>query len=517
MNIQLAKKVLEGLRDLGVQEVCLCAGARNSPFVVLIEKSKNLKSYHFFDERSASFFALGRIEKMKRPVAVITTSGTAVSETISAAVEGTYAGLPLLLVTADRPRSYRGRGAPQSIEQMGIFSHYVETCIDLEHIEDPMDLAAWSQTKPLQINVCFDEPLIDEEIPQIDFHGNPRISAPSQKFLSTAVQKISDPVVIVGRLTEEQVEIVVPHLVRWNAPVYAEGISQLRGDPRLKDLLLLGGEKSVEKAFKDYAANSVIRLGGVPTLRLWRDLEKSLAHIPVYSISDLDFGGLSRAHRHRNGYHCLGNLEVKIEALKMNELHLYDLALREAHLQLFKKYPTAEASLVYDFSQLVQGQSVYLGNSLPIREWDLAASAHGSWGRIWGHRGANGIDGQISGFLGWSESDPSGQTENWALIGDLTALYDLQSLWVTGQLEKSRKRIVVMNNSGGMIFKNIFGSNAFLNSHQFDFSKWADMFGWNYLKVRSIDQIKNISDHVVIEVVPDNQASDEFWKEYHRQ
>jgi 2-succinyl-5-enolpyruvyl-6-hydroxy-3-cyclohexene-1-carboxylate synthase len=432
-------------------------------------------------------------------------------------VEATYAGLPLILVTADRPRNYRGRGAPQSIEQMGIFSHYVETCIDLEHIEDPMDLEAWSQTRPLQINVCFDEPLIDDEISEIDFHGHAKIKAPSQKFSSTAVQKITDPVVVVGRLTEEQVEVVVPYLVRWNAPVYAEGISQLRGDPRLKHLLLSGGEKSVEKAFMDYRAASVIRLGGVPTLRFWRDLEKSLAHIPVYSISELDFGGLSRSHRHRNGFQNLANLDVKLEALKTKDLQLYDSALREANLQLFKKYPTAEASLVYEFSQMVQGHSVYLGNSLPIREWDLVASAQGSWGRIWGHRGANGIDGQISGFLGWSESDPTGQTENWALIGDLTALYDLQALWITGQLEKSRKRIVIMNNSGGMIFKNIFGSDAFLNSHQLEFSKWAEMFGWSYLKVQSIDQIKNLGDHVVIEIVPDNQASEEFWKEYRLQ
>lgn len=517
MNIQLATKVLEGLRDLGVNEVCVCAGARNSPFVVLIEKAKGLKAYHFFDERSASFFALGRIEKTNRPVAVITTSGTAVSETISAAVEATYSGQALILVTADRPRSYRGRGAPQSIEQMGIFSHYVETCIDLEHIEDPMDLSAWSQSRPLQINVCFDEPLIDQPASQVEFTGQALIQAPSQKFASTAVQKISDPIVIVGRLTEAQVELVVPHLVRWNAPVYAEGISQLRGDPRLKDLLILGGEKTVEKAFKDYGASSVIRLGGVPTLRLWRDLEKSLAHIPVSSISDLDFGGLSRAHRHRNGFQNLNNFEIKTENLKWNDLRQYDLALREAHLQLFKKYPHAETSLVYEFSQLVQGQSVYLGNSLPIRHWDLVASGTGSWSRIWGHRGANGIDGQVSGFLGWSENDSAGQAENWALIGDLTALYDLQALWITKQIEPSKKRIVIINNSGGMIFKNLFGSEIFLNSHQIEFSKWAEMFGWAHLKVQSLDQVKDLPEHVVIELVPDPQATEQFWKEYRSQ
>ena len=113
MNLQLAEKVITEVVQLGVHEFCLCAGARNSPLVVLLEKAKGIRVHSFFEERSASFFALGRTKKTGRPVAIVTTSGTAVAELLPAAVEATYTGQPLLFITADRPRDYRGKGAPQ--------------------------------------------------------------------------------------------------------------------------------------------------------------------------------------------------------------------------------------------------------------------------------------------------------------------------------------------------------------------------------------------------------------------
>src|SRR4051812_33840592 len=109
-NMQLAQNVIEQLLGAGVKEFCLAPGARNSPFVVLFDENPHLKVYNFFEERSAGYFALGRIAATRTPVAVITTSGTAASELVPAAVEGTYSSLPLIMVTADRPKRYRGSG-----------------------------------------------------------------------------------------------------------------------------------------------------------------------------------------------------------------------------------------------------------------------------------------------------------------------------------------------------------------------------------------------------------------------
>jgi 2-succinyl-5-enolpyruvyl-6-hydroxy-3-cyclohexene-1-carboxylate synthase len=149
-NLEIARGVLELVRSFGARECCVCAGSRNSPLIVAFANS-DLDLYSFFDERSAAFFALGRSKLRERPVAVITTSGTAVAEMLPAAVEAYYSGVPLILISADRPDRYRGSGAPQSIEQEEIFGPYAAR-----------DATAWDRSRPLHLNVAFDEPLIDE-------------------------------------------------------------------------------------------------------------------------------------------------------------------------------------------------------------------------------------------------------------------------------------------------------------------------------------------------------------------
>jgi len=118
-NLADARRVIGSAQELGVRDFCVCGGSRNAPLLAVVGAA-----YSFVDERSAAFFALGRIKLTGRPVAVITTSGTAAAELLPAAIEAHYSGLPLILITADRPARYRGTGAPQAIEQEGIFGVY---------------------------------------------------------------------------------------------------------------------------------------------------------------------------------------------------------------------------------------------------------------------------------------------------------------------------------------------------------------------------------------------------------
>ena len=164
-NIAAARRVIALARELGVENFCVCGGSRNAPLIAglavgswpLAERDRSTANGQpptvnsFIDERSAAFFALGRAKLTGRPVAVITTSGTAVAEMLPAAIEAHYSGLPLVLITADRPARYRGTGAPQAIEQQSIFGVYASR-----------DAAAWTRVGPLHINIEFDEPLIDE-------------------------------------------------------------------------------------------------------------------------------------------------------------------------------------------------------------------------------------------------------------------------------------------------------------------------------------------------------------------
>src|SRR5437867_448971 len=147
-NIAAAREVIARVRHLGVAEFVVCGGSRNAPLVVALADAATIS---FFDERSAAFFALGRCKRDDRPVAIVTTSGTAVAELLPATIEAFYSGLPLILLTADRPARFRGTGAPQTIDQRGIFGPYAAT-----------DADQWNGCMPLHLNIEFDEPLIDE-------------------------------------------------------------------------------------------------------------------------------------------------------------------------------------------------------------------------------------------------------------------------------------------------------------------------------------------------------------------
>lgn len=147
-NISVARDVIERVRAAGVTDFCVCGGSRNAPLVAVLGDSN---VFSFVDERSAAFFALGRAKRDGKPVAIVTTSGTAAAELLPATIEAYYSGVPLVLITADRPARFRGTGAPQSIEQVGLFGAYAAT-----------DFKNWNRRAPLHINIEFDEPLIDE-------------------------------------------------------------------------------------------------------------------------------------------------------------------------------------------------------------------------------------------------------------------------------------------------------------------------------------------------------------------
>jgi len=145
-NIAVAREIIERVRGLGVVDFCICGGSRNAPLIAALGSG-----YSFVDERSAAFFALGRAKRDGKPVAVITTSGTAAAELLPATVEAFYSGVPLILITADRPARLRGTAAPQSIEQVGLFGVYAATDID-----------RWNRAISVEINVHSIEPLLDE-------------------------------------------------------------------------------------------------------------------------------------------------------------------------------------------------------------------------------------------------------------------------------------------------------------------------------------------------------------------
>ncbi|MEN0059931.1 MAG: 2-succinyl-5-enolpyruvyl-6-hydroxy-3-cyclohexene-1-carboxylic-acid synthase [Bdellovibrio sp.] len=515
-NMELAGKVIQELVRTGVREFVLCAGARNSPLVHILDENKSLRVYSFFEERSAAFFALGRIAITRRPVAIITTSGTAVAELLPAAVEGTYSSLPLIMVTADRPKHYRGTGAPQTIEQVGLFSYYNEVALDLDAENSHLSFKSLSWKKPIHVNVCFTEPLIDGPIPQIETPSTAeRTRLPGQLPLGMLKEVESflnshHPLVIVGILPEKAYGTVLEFLKQYKAPVYCEGISSLRGHAELKDIEIRSGEQMVHRILQAGLCDSILRIGGVPTSRVWRDLEDKYKDLPVFSVSFNHYTGLSRPAQHCYSLDLLGQVEFPQPQRENVRLNLEDSARADSVRTLLEKFPRSEQGMIYAISRKMRSGSVYLGNSLPIREWDSCSSHEAMPLRVAGNRGANGIDGQLSTFLGWAHPE----TENWCLVGDLTTLYDLSSLWVTPQLDAKKFRIVVINNGGGQIFSRMFNRDIFINKHEVSFAAWAQMWNWQYQKWSEVPTQADLADLQILELMPDAEQTNLFWKEY---
>ena len=168
-----AASFLDELNRAGVDTVCVAPGSRSTPLVLAAASQPGLRLVTHLDERSAAFFALGLGKASGRPAAVITTSGTAAANLLPAVVEASQGGVPLILLTADRPHRLRGADANQAIDQTHLYGRYVRRFVEAAPpSEDPAALrhlriladravadATGSDPGPVHVNFPFDKPL----------------------------------------------------------------------------------------------------------------------------------------------------------------------------------------------------------------------------------------------------------------------------------------------------------------------------------------------------------------------
>lgn len=506
-NRALARDVIGRLLADGVATFCVCPGGRNAPLVEVLWASTGVEVLSFFDERSAGFFALGRARRDHAPVAVVTTSGTATAELLAPMVEAYYAGAALVAVTADRPRGYRGTGAPQSIEQERLYGVYAPQFLDLDA---PGEAWALDVSAPVHLNVCFDEPLLDGDGPGGALCPPPLATPaprsdvdPSQAAVVSAfLDRARSPLVIVGSLDAEDDRGAVVRFCRaLGAPVLPEAGAGV--GPLVDRLVLRSGDAAAARGFAVGAFDAVIRLGDVPSCRVWRDLDLAL-RVPVLSVSRRRWRGLTRGTHLAAAPHRALPLPGAASVPALPELLAWDRHLAAVTGGLLDRYPDSEPALVRRLSAVIPaGSFVYLGNSLPIREWTRFAGPDRGFS-IGESRGANGIDGQVSTFLGWARPG----ADNWALLGDLTALYDLSALWALRHLEGLRLRIVVMNNGGGRIFERMFSDGRFQNRHHVGFEAWGGLWGVACHVGGVADPAEDVA---LLELRPDDRQTQAFW------
>lgn len=506
-NWGLSQTVLNALQEIGVEEVVLCSGARNAPIVRELSYNKNFKIYNFFDERAASFWALGRIQKTNRPVVVVTTSGTAVSECLSAIIEAYYSQIPLILISADRPHSFRNTGAPQSIDQVSFLKYYVQWQIDIDLSKNEKLNWNWELPySPVHINLCFDEPLWEEEAitnETIQWYEGPEFDLDLQQFYDF-MNEVERPLVIVSKLDYSSITAVESFLVNNQLHCYLEGPSGLRESENLKDLCFKCHEKQISKKISNGDYDSILRIGGVPTTRVWRDLESKLKNIKVYSLSNTPFPGITRGDWQLFPLPILA--EIDLEKIYYNKGAT--LNHREKEIAIFNEYPSAELSLVHHLSKkLDKSEVLFIGNSLAIREWDIAATEEHCF-KVECNRGVNGIDGLISSFLAMC----SEEGQNSCILGDLSLMYDMNAFWALRYTQAENINIFVINNSGGKIFERIFSEKLFYSEHSEHFEYLAKMWSMDYYQWQQIPDSIPTQGFNLIEIIPNLDDSSNVWK-----
>ena len=260
-SVVLARLALGQLVRAGVRDFVISPGSRSAPLtyaLAALAQAGVVRTHVRLDERSAAFFALGLAKSgiyqdedaTYRPVALVVTSGTAVAELHAGLLEAFHCGIPLVALTADRPRSARGSGANQTTWQQGIFGAACPVALDIDASEDDLDTVkarlsvafeeAWGvgvkargQLCPLHLNLCFAPPLVSASSWQIPAELQALASGDATASSSENLFKTQVAAQVTGEAPQQVAKTVVvladqcPPLVaqaaqKWGLPVLAE-------------------------------------------------------------------------------------------------------------------------------------------------------------------------------------------------------------------------------------------------------------------------------------------------------
>jgi 2-succinyl-5-enolpyruvyl-6-hydroxy-3-cyclohexene-1-carboxylate synthase len=484
----------DALASAGVRHVCISPGSRSTPLAVsaaLLEERGRLRTWVHLDERSAGFFGLGMAKMLREPVALVCTSGTAAANYLPAIVEARYAGVPLVVLTADRPPELRDRGAGQTIEQAGLYGANVRWFHELA-VPDPggplprharslaARAAAEARGRPrgaVHLNWPLREPLdppaeIEDLVeracaaPGVGVALRPAARAPddeSVEWLATLARERERGLIACGPHDEDdELAGAVRELARlagW--PLLAEPTSGARcGEGPVfgrSDLFLRD-----ERFAAAHRPEVVVRIGRSPTSkaqRLW------LEAAPPDELVLVD------PDRAWNDAGALASRWLEADPLQLCRAACDRLSgsspRRGAWLERFE---AAERAVDEAIAELLDGDKrllapravrelaaglpddawLYVSNSMAVRDIDAFWPVERAelTRRVLSSRGASGIDGVTSSALGAAAA--SGR-HGVLLTGDVAFLHDVGGLLAARRYELPIT-IVVLDDDGGGIF-----------------------------------------------------------------
>ena len=503
----LASVLVDELLRCGMREAVVAPGSRSAPLALAfheLESEGRLRLHVRVDERSAGFLALGLAKASGTPVPVVTTSGTAAANLHPAALEADQSGVPLLLLTADRPPELRSTGANQTIDQVKLFGDAVRLFAEVGAAERVTGLTAywralagraWAAAAgtltrnpgPVHLNLAFREPLVPDG--SFDWpeplggreHGAPWTFADSPVIVAPNVHLPARTLVVVGDTTPDLGRSASVLAEEHGWPVISEPSGNARRGP---NAISTGGLLVEAKGFLDAARPDHILVVGRPTLSRavlallrdprsavtvvgstanWADATRSAAQVlPALPAAD--------GHHEPDEEWLSGWRQAEAAARKAVDHVLQDDESTELGLA---------SALV---GAIPSDALLYLGSSMPVRDVFIGAAPRDGV-TVLANRGVAGIDGTVSSAVGaalaW-QRDGGGRA--FALMGDLTALHDANGLVLGPDEQEPDLTFVVVNNDGGAIFSLLEqGSDDYSDAfervfgtpHGVDFAAWC--------------------------------------------
>ncbi|MDP3237206.1 MAG: 2-succinyl-5-enolpyruvyl-6-hydroxy-3-cyclohexene-1-carboxylic-acid synthase [Myxococcales bacterium] len=472
LNQRWAATIAGTLVACGVKHVVIAPGSRSTPLALAFADRSELECWSCLDERSAAFFALGLAKGTQTPAAVVCTSGTAGAHFLPALMEAREGATPLIAITADRPDELHGFGAPQTIEQRGLFGGYVRDAASLsepfegglDHVVAIVARLVHRSCAPsrggVHLNVPFREPLAHPEglpgpvitptVPRfVAAHGVPELSDLRQVLAQT-----SRGLILVGpRERDDDFASAVHALGRsLGFPVIAEAASNARfgfGDA----VWSFDAQVRSARFSEQLRPEVVLRFGGGLTLKqpqAWLDASRAR----IFAFSD---DGQQFDPHHRVEAYFSGDVAGMVKALTLAEprrpgelVELIQSAQGRVRAALERTPADINEPLVAGAvcQALPPESNLVLSSSMPIRDVDAFAVPGPTRLRVFSNRGINGIDGVVSTAAGVSAST---KRPTVLLIGDVAALHDLSG-WLIAQSSRASLVVVVVNNDGGGIF-----------------------------------------------------------------
>lgn len=522
---------IQELSNAGIENVVISPGSRSTPLAMLIAEHPKLNYYINIDERSAAFFALGIAKQTRKPVALLCTSGTAAANYYPAIVEARIARVPLVVLTADRPHELRDIGAPQAINQIHLYGEHVKWFTEMAIPEANEEMFSFVRTTasravsiallepagPVHLNFPLREPLIPiiEPSPYADLDDQQSVTVthghlmPNENVMLDLSEKLKNTekgLIICGVLDHPYLQDSIIELAeKLGYPILADPLSQLRSGNFSGDYIIDNYDAILkETQYKEKLKPDVIlRFGGMPVSKPLTLFMKSLSDTEHFIVESGNGGWRDPIKKATQMIYCDEALFCNELCKKVNKKENAQWLYMWQHLNNISRSTVIQE--IGDINELDEGKVVlelikgmpenstlFVGNSMPIRDVDTFFHFNSKKIRVMANRGANGIDGVVSSALGASlYGEPL-----FLLIGDLSFFHDLNGL-LAAKMYQLNITIIVINNNGGGIFHYLPQSSEkkhfevlFGTPTDLAFEHVVQMYNGNYSKVRNWDDFQ---------------------------